>query len=128
MLVALLLMGLVILTAWNLTYSTALDEGARAYSRGDLTGALVHAFSHLSRQPWSRDAALLTANCLSRLDYCDEAEPYYRRPAAFHSLIRKSAPLAWPEGLTPSAPSRPTRKSWPNGPRTSPLSAALPPF
>src|SRR5262249_48934173 len=51
----------------------------RAYSRGDLAAGLKGALDHLDRQPWSREAALLAANCLSRLDYSDLAEPYYRR-------------------------------------------------
>jgi predicted Zn-dependent protease len=34
---------------------------------------------HLVRQPWSHEAALMAARCLSRLDYADEAEEYYRR-------------------------------------------------
>jgi tetratricopeptide (TPR) repeat protein len=78
-LVALALLGLIAFTAWNLTHSSALEEAAKAYSRGDLTGGLEHALTHLSRQPWSHAAALLAANCLSRLDYSEEAEPYYRR-------------------------------------------------
>ena len=42
-------------------------------------GCLQHALDHLERRPWSRDAALLAGRCLSRLDYADQAEPYYRR-------------------------------------------------
>ena len=45
----------------------------------DLTGCLQHALDHLERRPWSREAALLAARCLSRLDYAEQAEPYYRR-------------------------------------------------
>jgi tetratricopeptide (TPR) repeat protein len=70
--------GLVVVTGWNLTRSTALNEGRRAYSRDDFVGGLSCALAHLNRQPWSRDAALLAAKCLSRLDYALQAEPYYR--------------------------------------------------
>jgi tetratricopeptide (TPR) repeat protein len=66
-------------TAWNLTRSEALTEAERAYARVDLVGCLQHALDHLERRPWSRDAALLAARCLSRLDYADQAEAYYRR-------------------------------------------------
>jgi len=66
------------LTAWNLTFSVALAEAPRAYSRGDLALCLEHALDHLDRQPWSRESALWAARCLSRLDYAEEAEPYFR--------------------------------------------------
>jgi tetratricopeptide (TPR) repeat protein len=73
------LIALSILSAWNVTQSQALAEAERAYARVDLAGCLGHALDHLERRPWSRDAALLAGRCLSRLDYADEAEPYYRR-------------------------------------------------
>jgi tetratricopeptide (TPR) repeat protein len=71
--------GLLLVTAWNLTRSDALEEARRAYSRVDLVGCLQHALDHLERQPWSREAALLAARCLSRLDFADRAEPYFQR-------------------------------------------------
>jgi tetratricopeptide (TPR) repeat protein len=71
--------GLVALTAWNVTRSTGLSEAGRAYAQGDLTGCLQHALDHLKRRPWSRQAYLLAARCLSRLDYAEAAEPYYKR-------------------------------------------------
>jgi tetratricopeptide (TPR) repeat protein len=77
--VALAFLSLFAVTAWNLTHSTALEEGASAYARGDLPLALERALTHLSRQPWNSQAAVLAANCLSRLDYSEEAEPYYAR-------------------------------------------------
>ncbi len=67
------------LTAWNLTRSDALEQARRAEARGDLVLGLQHALDHLGRQPWSHEAALVAARCLSRLDYADEAEAYYRR-------------------------------------------------
>jgi tetratricopeptide (TPR) repeat protein len=73
------LTGLFFLTAWNVTGSVALDKAHDAYARGDLAGCLQHALDHLSRRPWSREAALWAALSLSRLDYPGEAEPYYRR-------------------------------------------------
>src|SRR5581483_8054984 len=79
LLVGLMLAGLGGLTGWNLTRSSALDEARRAYARVDLYAALQHALDHLDRQPWSREAALVAANCLSRLDYSDQAEAYYQR-------------------------------------------------
>jgi tetratricopeptide (TPR) repeat protein len=71
--------GLLLVTAWNLTRSDSLELARRAYSRVDLVGCLEHALNHLERQPWSREAALLAARCLSRLDYADQAEPYFGR-------------------------------------------------
>jgi tetratricopeptide (TPR) repeat protein len=76
---AVALSGLSGLTAWNLSRSDALEEARRADQRGDAVSALRGALDHLGRRPWSRDAALLAARCLSRLDYPDDAEPYYRR-------------------------------------------------
>jgi tetratricopeptide (TPR) repeat protein len=75
----LVLIGLSILSAWNLSRSNALPEARGAYTRGDLAASLEHALDHLGRQPWSQEAALLAARCLSRLDYAEHAEPYYRR-------------------------------------------------
>jgi tetratricopeptide (TPR) repeat protein len=79
LLIALGLLGLSLLTAWNLTRSDALGEARRAEARGDLALGLQRALDHLVRQPWSHEAALVAARCLSRLDYADEAEEYYRR-------------------------------------------------
>jgi tetratricopeptide (TPR) repeat protein len=71
--------GFSILTIWNLTRSVSLLEARHAYSRGDVPQCLQHALDHLKRQPWSREAALLAARSLSRLDYAEEAEPFFRR-------------------------------------------------
>src|SRR5262249_9398351 len=79
LLIALVLLGLSLLTAWNLTRSDALVEARRAEARGDLARGLQRALDHLVRQPWSHEAALVAARCLSRLDFADEAEEYYRR-------------------------------------------------
>jgi tetratricopeptide (TPR) repeat protein len=76
---ALVTVGLMAATTWNVTRSSALSEAQHAYTRGDLPVCLQHSLDHLNRQPWSRDAALLAALCLSRLDYAEEAEFYYRR-------------------------------------------------
>jgi tetratricopeptide (TPR) repeat protein len=75
----LLFIALIVLTAWNLTRSTALAEGRIAYSRGDLFLCLQCALTHLQRQPWSREAALYAGRCLSRLDFMEQAEPYFNR-------------------------------------------------
>jgi superkiller protein 3 len=71
--------GLLVVTAWNLSRSSAADEARRAYSQGDLARSLARALDHLHRQPWSGEAASLAATCLSRLDYSGAAESYYRR-------------------------------------------------
>jgi tetratricopeptide (TPR) repeat protein len=76
---ALFVFGLLLVTAWNLTRSDAVLEARRAYARGDLAVGLERALDHLDRRPWSRDAALLAANCLTRLEYSGAAESYYRR-------------------------------------------------
>jgi tetratricopeptide (TPR) repeat protein len=76
---SLIVLGTLILTAWNLTRSTALVEARHAYARGDLAHCLQFALDHLERQPWSREAALWAARCLSRLDYTELAEPYFHR-------------------------------------------------
>lgn len=70
--------ALLVLTAWNLTRSQALVSAHQAYARGDLSPCLEHALDHLTRRPWSREAALLAARCLSQLDHADAAEPYYK--------------------------------------------------
>jgi tetratricopeptide (TPR) repeat protein len=77
--IALLSIGLLVLTAWNLTRSTALAAARSAYLRGDLVLCLQHALGHLRRQPWSREAALYAARSLSRLDYAEPAEAYFHR-------------------------------------------------
>src|SRR5260370_35092107 len=76
---ALVLIGLLFLTAWNVTRSDELLEARRAHIPGDLARCLEHALGYLGRQPGSREAALLSAHCLSRLDYAEDAEPDYRR-------------------------------------------------
>jgi tetratricopeptide (TPR) repeat protein len=75
----LLLIGLLALTGWNVTRSNGLDQARQAYARGDLVSCLQRTLAHLSRRPWSREAALLAARCLSRLDFPDSAESYYHR-------------------------------------------------
>ena len=79
LLVLTILTALASSTVWNVTRSEALTEAERACARVDLAGCLQHALDHLERRPWSRDAALLAARCLSRLDYAEQAEAYYRR-------------------------------------------------
>jgi tetratricopeptide (TPR) repeat protein len=72
-------LALLSMTAWNLTCSDSLAQARLSYTRGELATGLQQALDHLDRRPWSRDAALLAALCLSRLDYADAAEPYYHR-------------------------------------------------
>jgi len=74
-----ILVVLCVATAWNVTRSDALEAARRSYTRGEFTICLQHALDHLRRQPWSREAALLVAHCLNRLDYAESAESYYQR-------------------------------------------------
>lgn len=73
------LITLLVGTGWNVSRSDALAEAERAYTRLDLVASLQHALDHLARRPWSREAGLLAARCLSRLDFADQAEAYYTR-------------------------------------------------
>ena len=73
-----LLTGLLALTIWNVTRSEALEQARQAYARSELTTCLRYSLDHLERRPWSREAALLAARCLSQLDFADAAEPYYK--------------------------------------------------
>jgi tetratricopeptide (TPR) repeat protein len=74
-----ILVALSAVTAWNVTRSDALLAARRSYTRGELATCLQHSLDHLRRQPWSREAALLAAHCLNRLDYAEPAEAYYQR-------------------------------------------------
>ena len=73
-----LLLGLGWLTFWQATNSKALEASKLAEARGDYPAALVSATDHLARRPWSREASRIAARCLSRLDFADQAEPFYR--------------------------------------------------
>ena len=73
------LLGLSIVAVWNFTRTDAIADARSAYLQGDLALCLQHALDHLERRPWSHEAALLAARCLSRLDYADQAEPYFKR-------------------------------------------------
>jgi tetratricopeptide (TPR) repeat protein len=70
------------LTAWHEGRPAALRESEAAYRRADFTTAVRRSLDHLGRRPWSRSAARLAALGLSRLDFADTAEPYYRRAGA----------------------------------------------
>ena len=71
------LLALLALTAFNATWSKALGQARAAEARGDFPAALTAALAHLERRPWSREASLLAARCLSRLDYAELAEARY---------------------------------------------------
>ncbi|MDR3632195.1 MAG: tetratricopeptide repeat protein [Isosphaeraceae bacterium] len=77
--VSTVVVGVLGLTAWNVTRSSELEVAREEFVKGRHTKALQHALDHLERRPWSREAALTAARCLSLLDYPDDAEPYYRR-------------------------------------------------
>ncbi len=74
-----ILIALSAVTVWNVTRSDALEAARHSYTRGELAICLAHSLDHLRRQPWSREAAILAAHCLSRLDYAEAAEAYYKR-------------------------------------------------
>jgi tetratricopeptide (TPR) repeat protein len=74
-----ILAGLLILTVVQWTHSRAQEAARRPYRLGHYPQVLREALDHLDHRPWSREAARLAALSLSRLDFPDEAEPYYRR-------------------------------------------------
>ena len=76
--VGLIAAGLLVAFAWSELHPADLAEAEAAYRRNDLESALRIA-KGTSRRPFSRQAALLAARCLSRLGRPDEAEPYYRK-------------------------------------------------
>jgi tetratricopeptide (TPR) repeat protein len=75
----LIVAGLVGLTAWRAARPEALVEAEAAYARSDLVTALRRACDRLDSWPPSPRAARVAALSLSRLDFADLAEPYYRR-------------------------------------------------
>ncbi len=77
-----LLLALAAGTYWNATRSPALSRAVAAESKSQFADALQAALEHLDSRPWSRDAARIAARCLSRLDFVDQAEPYYRKAGA----------------------------------------------
>jgi tetratricopeptide (TPR) repeat protein len=71
--------------SWHRSESLAAREAGRAriaYARGDLPEALAWVLARLDRRPGDREAAKMAAKCLSRLDFADAAEPYYRLAGA----------------------------------------------
>ena len=75
----LLLAGLPMLGAWYAARSDSLEAGRKAYVRRDLPLAFRLAQEHLRWRPWSHEAALLGARCLSEMGRPRESEPYYQR-------------------------------------------------
>jgi tetratricopeptide (TPR) repeat protein len=73
------LVGILGLTLWHARHSTALREAEAAEAQGDDGTALHRALNELDRFPSDRRAALVTARCLSRLNFAEQAEPYYQR-------------------------------------------------
>jgi len=67
------------MTAYVVTRAEPLENAEKAYEKGDLVSALKLSLDYLGRRPWSREASLIAARCLSRLDYPDQAEPYFHR-------------------------------------------------
>ena len=52
------LVSLLALTAWNVTYSTAIEDASKAYSTGDLEHALQFALDHLDAQALEQGSSL----------------------------------------------------------------------
>lgn len=72
-------LGLVALTAWNVTRSTTLQDAKAAEQQGDPVQVVRHALDHLERRPWSTEAARLAARGLNQLAFVEAAEPYLKR-------------------------------------------------
>ncbi len=85
---ATLLLGLIVLTCWNYSNTREIKWAREAHDEGDPSRALGSALTHLDRCPWSREASRIAAISLSRLDFPDEAEPYYKK---VRRLDRESA-------------------------------------
>jgi len=79
----LILSSLAVLAGWLTVRSDSLTRAeqvaATAKSPEELAESVRLAMEHLRRRPWSRGAALLAARGLSRLDYPDRAEAYYKK-------------------------------------------------
>ncbi len=73
-----LLAALVGLTYWHASGSPTLDGAREAEQKSDFATALRLAREHLASRPWSREADRIVARCFSRLDFAQDAEPYYR--------------------------------------------------
>jgi tetratricopeptide (TPR) repeat protein len=109
---------------WAGTRSDALDKASRIYARAQepeaLAQALRLALDHLDRRPWDAPAARIAALCLSRLDYPDPAESYYRRAGDLglddslvraYAIVRSNARERAIDACTALA------QRWPNDPR-----------
>jgi tetratricopeptide (TPR) repeat protein len=70
--------GLVALSAWRATRPEAVAEAEAAYARSDLVTALRRACDRLECWPSSPRAARVAALSLSRLDFPEQADRYYR--------------------------------------------------
>jgi tetratricopeptide (TPR) repeat protein len=73
-----LLAALLGLTYWHAVGSSSLDRSREAEQKLDFVTALRLGREHLASRPWSREADRIAARCFSRLDFSQEAEPYYR--------------------------------------------------
>lgn len=67
------------LTWWNATHSPSLTRSREAERTGKFAAAVRESLVHLRWRPWSQEAARRAGRCLSRLDFAEEAEPYYAR-------------------------------------------------
>jgi tetratricopeptide (TPR) repeat protein len=71
------LAGLLGVTYWHAQGSPLLDKAREAEQKSDFVTALRLAREHLASRPWSHEADGIAARCFSRLDFAEEAEPYY---------------------------------------------------
>ena len=74
-----ILAGLAAFTVWHGAHPEALAEAEVAYGKSDLVTAVRRACDRLDCWLPSPRAARVTALSLSRLDFAEFAEPYYRR-------------------------------------------------
>ena len=74
-----ILAGLAAFTIWHGAYPEALADAEAAYGKSDLVTAARRACDRLDSWLPSPRAALVAALSLSRLDFAEQAEPYYQR-------------------------------------------------
>ena len=109
---------------WAFTRSTALERAEKVYQHAQDPEALAQALrfsrDHLARRPWDRAASRLAALCLSRLEYPDLAEPYYRHAGTLDledSHVRAYAILRSNQRDQATEAYQTIADRWPNDPR-----------
>ena len=110
------MIGLSVVTGWNLTRSDALAEAERAYARSRPGAAACSTRSTTSSDgPGAARRRCWRRGRLSRLDYAEQAEPYYRRAGRLslddqqiraYGLVRGPHPERAIAGLPRDPPAR----------------------